>query len=355
MKSERLEKIKHLIHRYELDAILIKSLENIFYLSGFRGSDGLLVVTRGDVILITDFRYITYAKEATEGVVIMERKKDLYPLSTIVRDYDLKRVGFESLYTPYALYQEWQDKLKECEFFPLRSEIDEVRRSKEPDEVDKIRNAVRIAEEAFMEVYEGIRPGKSEKEIAAELDFAMIRRGAEKPSFDTIVAAGERSALPHAKPSNRKIKEGDVVIVDFGAQYEGYCSDETCTIFVGNPPNLLWEIHEIVYEAKQRALDAISVGIPLKKIDSIVRGYIEEKGYGSYFGHGTGHGIGINVHELPQINETAEGVFEENMVVTIEPGIYIPNVGGVRLEDMVLVREGYSTVLTGIRKDLFLL
>jgi Xaa-Pro aminopeptidase len=354
MKGQRIEKVRNLLSKYGLDGILVKSPENIFYLSGFRGSEGLLIVTGGDVILVTDFRYITYAKEELEGVVVMERKGDAYPLSTVVKDYNLKRIGFEALYTTYALYEEWKERLKDSYLFPLKNEIDEIRKCKEPEEIDRIREALRIAEEAFMEVFENLSPGKSEKEVASELDFAMVRKGAEGSAFDTIVASGERSALPHARPSDRLIMEGDVIIVDFGALYEGYCSDETCTIFLGNPPSILREIRDIVYEARERGIESIRAGVSVRDIDAIVRGYIEEKGFGSYFGHGTGHGVGLAVHELPQINERAQGVLEENMVVTIEPGIYIPNVGGVRLEDMVLVQEGYSTVLTSIRKDLFL-
>ncbi len=355
MKAERIEKIRQIMSRYELDGIILTSPENIFYFSGFRGSEGILVVTKGDILLITDFRYVTYAKEAVEGVKVIERKRNTYPLSEVVWAYGLRTVGFESFHTSYAVYEEWRERLKDSRLFPLKKEIDEIRKCKEPEEIDRIRSAIRIAEEAFMEVYERIRPGRTEKEIASELDFAMMKRGAERPSFSTIVASGQRSALPHAMPSDRKIEDGDVLVIDFGAQYEGYCSDQTCTLFVGNPPSLLREIHQIVYEARRRAIEVISSGVPIRSVDSTVRSYIEERGYGEYFGHGTGHGIGLSVHELPQINETVEGVFEENMVVTIEPGIYIPNVGGVRLEDMVLVCEGYSTILTGLRKDPYFL
>lgn len=355
MSAERIKRAREIISKYGLDAILVKGPENIFYFSGFRGSEALLIITGGDVILITDFRYITYAKEELRGITVIERKRDEYPLLEVVKNYGLKRLGFDSLNTSYALFSEWQEKLKGSEFFPLKWELEEIRKCKEPEEIDKIRKAIKIAEEAFTEVYEFIRPGKTEKEIASELDFAMMRRGADKPSFETIVASGERAALPHAKPSEKKIKEGEVVIVDFGAQYDGYCSDETCTIFLGKPSALLKEIHEVVYEARKKALDNIFSGTPAKKIDDIVRGYIEEKGYGTYFRHSTGHGVGLSVHELPQINETSECVLEENMIITIEPGIYIPGLGGVRLEDMVLVGQGYSTILTGIRKDLFFL
>ncbi|MCS7280553.1 MAG: Xaa-Pro peptidase family protein [Desulfobacterota bacterium] len=354
MKAQRIEKVKDLLSKYGLDGILLKSPENIFYLSGFRGSEGLLLVTRGDVFLITDFRYITYAKDSVQGLIVLEKGREKDPLPEIVNDYGLKRIGFESNYTSYAIYEEWKKKLKECEILPLKNEIDDIRKIKEPEEIDKIRKAIRIAEEAFIRVYEKIKAGITEKELACELDFEMQRMGAERPSFETIVASGERTAYPHARPSERRIREGDVLIIDFGAQYEGYCSDETCTVFFGEPTKVLKEIRQIVYEAKEKAIEALQAGVPAKKIDSIVRTYIRERGYGDYFGHGTGHGIGLSVHELPQINDLCESILEENMVITIEPGIYIPNVGGVRLEDMVLIREGYPTVLTALRKDLFL-
>ena len=209
-----------------------------------------------------------------------------------------------------------------------------------------------MATKAFTEVFEKIRPGMTEKEIANELDYTMRRLGADSPSFTTIVASGPRAALPHAEPTDKKIANGEMVIIDFGAQVDGYCSDETCTLSIGEVNGKLQDIYTIVNEAKGLALGKIRTGIPIKDIDMMVRGFIKDAGYGDFFGHGTGHGVGIAVHEAPAINSGGEGLLEEGMVVTIEPGIYIPNLGGVRLEDMVLIMSNTGKVLTHIRKDM---
>ena len=192
----------------------------------------------------------------------------------------------------------------------------------------------------------------TEKEIANDLEYAMRRLGADCPSFSTIVASGPRGALPHAEPTDKKLRDGEAVIIDFGAQVDGYCSDETCTITIGEVNGKIHEIYSIVKDAKDLGLDSIKVGMPVKELDIIVRGFIEERGYGDFFRHGVGHGVGVAVHEAPTISYLSEGLIVPNMVFTVEPGIYIPHLGGVRLEDMVLIEENRTIVLTHIRKDM---
>lgn len=352
MYEGRLEKLRRILLSKELDALILRCPENIYYFSGFRGSEGLLLVSMDESILVTDFRYMTYAKEELKGIKVLEKTKEKNPVYAIIEESNFKRVGFEAMHTPFSVYSEWKERIKGVELLPLGNEIEKIRGIKEPGELDLMLRAVSIAEEALIEVLDNLKPGRTEKEIAIEIDLAMMRKGAESPSFETIVASGERSALPHARPSDKVLKSDEVVIIDFGAKYEGYCSDETVTVFLGEPPPLIRRLREIVSEAKNMALLAIRDGVEARTIDSIVRSFIEKEGFGAYFGHGTGHGIGLSVHELPSINETSDGILESQMVVTIEPGIYIPKVGGVRLEDMVLVGEGHSTVLTKLNKEL---
>ncbi|MCX5809012.1 MAG: aminopeptidase P family protein [Proteobacteria bacterium] len=352
MKQGRIDKVFSLLVNKELDACILKGMDNIFYLTGFRGSEGTLVVTKGDVLLLTDFRYITYAQEVTKDVKVMElnRRKNL--LEEICKKYSIKKMGFDSLHVTYFMYSTWRDVVQDVDFIPIDNEIEGIRKCKEPEEIDAIMKAVHISTEAFVDVFEKIRPGKTEREIANEIDYAMRRLGADCPSFDTIVASGVRAALPHAIPTDKKIKKGETVIIDFGARVDGYCSDETCTVSMGETNGKLREIFTIVDDARMLGLEKARPGVSIKELDMIVRGFIDDAGYGEYFRHGVGHGIGIAVHEAPAINSTGEGVLEENMVITIEPGIYLPHAGGVRLEDMLLITENSVKVLTSIRKDM---
>jgi Xaa-Pro aminopeptidase len=352
MREKRVSSVVELLERQDLHACIIRGMENIFYLTGFRGTEGTALVTRGDVILLTDSRYITYAREVATGCVVVEVKAKDQALEGLFRQYGITKTGFDSVQTTYHMYQSWKEASPDVEFVPLANDIESIRRCKEPQEILAIRKAIRIATDAFSAVLNKIVPGNTEREIANELDCTMRLLGAEGPSFETIVASGPRAALPHGRPTDKKLEAGELVIIDFGCQLDGYCSDETCTVSLGETSKQMKEIHEIVFGAKQKGIEAVRAGLPVKELDMVVRGFIEEKGYGEFFGHGTGHGVGIAVHELPAVTTKGEGILEESMVITVEPGIYIPHVGGVRLEDMVLVRENGGEVLTHLRKDL---
>lgn len=350
--EDRRDKVYRIIDQMAIDACILKGMDNIFYLTGFKGSEGSLLITRGDVFLITDFRYITYAREVATGIKVVEMTSPKELFSDICSRYRLKRIGFDSYHTTYEQYQRWIEYTNGIEFIPLRQQIEDIRRQKDPEELDMIRKAIDIATDAFTEVFDTIRPGMTEKEVANLLDYHMRQLGADRPSFDTIVASGARAALPHAVPTDKQLMAGEAVIIDFGAQVNGYCSDETCTVFIGEVQNRIKKAFTIVNEARWLAIRKARVGIALRELDSTARGYIEDAGYGEYFRHGTGHGVGIAVHEVPAINSSGDGFIEEDMVLTIEPGIYIPNIGGVRLEEMVLVTEDGPKVLTKIRKDM---
>jgi Xaa-Pro aminopeptidase len=350
-RQRRIAKVLQILGEKAVDACLLKGMDNIFYLTGFRGSEGALFVTPGEVTLLTDFRYITHAREVTDNIRIAEVRERRNALPGLVRRSGAKTLGFDSLHTTYSEYKRWAEVLESVELVPMEGEIEEIRRCKEPEEMEAIEAAVDVATEAFMEVAGRIRPGRTERDIANELDHAMRRRGAERPAFDTIVASGPRAALPHAVPTGREIKTGETVIIDFGAQVSGYCSDETCTVRVGNVNGRLNEIFAIVNEARKTAIEHVAVGMPIKELDGLVRALITEAKYGEYFRHSTGHGVGIAIHEAPAVNSSAAGVLEEHMVITIEPGIYVPSLGGVRLEDLVLVTANGPRVLTRIEKE----
>lgn len=351
-RQARIERIQKLIEEAGIDGCVLKGMDNIFYLTGFRGSEGTLLVTRGDVILIVDFRYITHAKEVTRDISIVELKQKQDALYDMCKKYGISQLGFDGAHVPYNTYRSWADNLPGINLVPMSNAVEEIRKIKEPGEIEAVMKAIAAATQAFTDIMGLIRPGNTERNIADELDHAMRGRGAQGPSFPTIVASGPRGALPHAEPSDRKFEAGDTVIIDFGALVDGYCSDETVTVCLGDIPDKMKEVYSIVDDARKLGIDNALSGKAVKQLDDIVRGYIEERGYGDFFRHGVGHGVGIAVHEAPGINSVATGILEENMIVTIEPGIYLPNIGGVRLEDMVLITAGKARVLTGIRKDM---
>ncbi len=255
----------------------------------------------------------------------------------------------------YAIYADLGEKLRETQLVPLDEKIRTVRIRKDPSETRTLRKAIAIAEQALLNNLHRIKPGIAERELAQEIEFEMRRLGAESLAFDTIVASGSRGALPHGKASEKRFEKGDLILIDFGARFNGYHSDQTCTISLGNPTREQKEIYSIVKEAHDRAISLIRPGVAIEEIDRRARQYIEDHGYGSRFGHGLGHGVGLAVHEEPRISFDSSGIAEYGMVFTVEPGIYIPKWGGVRIEDMVRVKRAGCEVLTQIDKGLMIL
>jgi Xaa-Pro aminopeptidase len=352
MQEDRRKSAVSVLDRLALDALLIRGMQNIFYLTGFKGSEGSLLITRGDCVLMTDSRYILHANDVAQGIVIQETRENDGALSTLRDRYGIHRLGFDSLHTTYRMYQRYVESLPGIDLVPVENELEEIRRCKDASEIATMRKGLEIHTQAFNRTFEKIVPGSTEREIANELDYAMRSLGAEGPAFETIVASGPRAALPHARPTDRALGEGDVVIIDFGCLYNGYNTDETVTLCVGEPSDELRNVHAVVNEARRRGIETARAGVSVQDVDSAVRGYVEECGYGEYFRHGTGHGVGVDVHEAPAVTPRVNGTLEEDMVVTIEPGVYLPHVGGVRLEDMIMIRKGQAEVLTSLRKDL---
>ena len=336
-----------------LEGILFSSLENVRYLCGFTGSDGAFALTQKDAFFLTDSRYWTQADEEVRGSQIIHYKKKIDGIVSLLSDLKLKNMGFESASLPFSLHQSLLNKLaKETDLIPLEEEIKNLRAVKDAQEMVLIRRAIEIASNAFLHIIEKLKEGAFERESALEMEFFMKRNGAQALGFDIIVASGKRSALPHGRASGKKIERGDFVLIDFGSSFRGYHSDQTRTLVCGKPSPEQEKVYQVVKEAHDKAIELIRPGIPIHEVDEAARNYIREFGYGEYFGHGLGHGIGLAVHEDPAVNTENQGLVQEGMVFTVEPGIYIPDWGGVRIEDMVWVTPQGAEVLTYLPTEL---
>ncbi len=347
----RIRQIRAILQDKDIDGILITKPENRRYVSGFTGSTGSVFITQQEAIFFTDFRYLGQAAQQCKEYKLVEISRT-NPLTDALREYNIRRLGIEDDFVTFGQYMDYTDKLEKVEFVPLKGALTKLRSVKSPEEIALIQKAAAIADEAFSYIITYIKPGMTELEVALELEFFMRRKGASGLSFDSIVASGERSALPHGVASNKKIENGDLVTLDFGCIYEGYCSDMTRSFIMGQGTEKQKEIYTIVLEAQETALRAVAPGIKGSKLDEIARNIIKAKGYGEYFGHGLGHGVGLEVHELPHVNSLGDVEMEPGMIITIEPGIYIPQLGGVRIEDLVEVTDRGYRVLSNSTKEL---
>ena len=347
----RMARVRAILHELDIDALLFLDMKNVRYLTGFTGSDGALVIGEKQEILLVDGRYINQARKEVEGPRVFEYKDKIDGIVAILSDDSLRSVGFESQAMNVNTHLKLKEKLGALKLNPMSDQIGALRAVKDEKEIAYIRRAAEISCEALTAVRDLIKPGVRETDIAIELDFRMRRCGAEQVSFPTIVASGANSAQPHARPGSRAIENGDMVIIDCGAVYCGYHSDETCTFAVGHKNKKQEEAYSLVKTAHDRALEAVKAGIPCVEIDRIARECIETGKLGKYFTHGTGHGVGLDVHEAPRIASNSEMVLEAGMVLTIEPAVYIPDLWGVRIEDMILVKEEGCEVLTRVSKD----
>jgi Xaa-Pro aminopeptidase/Xaa-Pro dipeptidase len=344
-------RVRSILRELDIDALLLLDMKNIRYLTGFTGSDGALVIGEKQETLLVDGRYTNQARKEVEGPHISEYKEKIDGIAAILSDGSLKSVGFESQAINVNTYLNLKDKLGGLRLNPLSNEIAALRAVKDEKEIAYIRRAAEISYAALNAVRKLIKPGVRETDIAIELDFLMRRRGAEQVSFPTIVATGPNSAQPHAQPGSRAIENGDMVIIDCGAVYCGYHSDETCTFAVGFKDKRQEETYSLVKTAHDRALEAVKAGVSCVEIDRIARECIDTGTLGEYFTHGTGHGVGLDVHEAPRIASNSEMILQAGMVLTVEPGVYIPDLWGIRIEDMILVKEEGCEVLTRASKD----
>jgi Metallopeptidase family M24./Creatinase/Prolidase N-terminal domain. len=352
---KKLDALRKQFSELGIDALLVTNPYNRRYLSNFTGTSGACLITEKDAYFITDFRYVEQAKNQAQGYTLVRQEGDLIrEAGRLCREKKIGRLGFEEKDVTFHTYRQLQEAIPST-LVPVSGAVEKLRLIKTPDEINILKVACDIADSAFHHILEWIRPGVSERDVANELEMFMRKAGATSTSFDTIVASGKRSALPHGVATDKIIEKGDMVTLDFGAYYQGYCSDMTRTIAVGEPPAELKNIYHIVYEAQRIGVESIKRGMTGKEADAVCRDYISEKGYGDLFGHSTGHGIGLEIHEGPTLSFRSDTVLEPGMVVTVEPGIYIPGLGGVRIEDDLLITEAESEVLTHSTKELIIL
>jgi Xaa-Pro aminopeptidase len=349
--TDRLTLIRESLKRRGIVGFLITNLINVRYLTGFRGSSGFALITGKNQVFVTDFRYREQAvQEVKEWDIMIEKGKRHSIITKLIRSMSIGSLGFET-----SVSYEFYRGLLKCgaRLRPLGNVVEGMRAVKEEEEISCIRESVSRAEKAFLDMKGYVRSGRREREIALILEERLKRRGCSAIPFDIIVASGSNSAMPHARATEKRLSPGDLVVIDWGGEADGYYSDMTRTLLL-NGTNLSKkrEIYEVVLKANREALLAVAPGIDTREIDKAARDVIRTAGYSSFFGHGTGHGVGLEIHEFPRITWTKSQAVRDHMVFTVEPGIYIPGIGGVRIEDMVLVKPGISEILTTLPKEL---
>ncbi len=334
------------------DAVLLTSPHNMRYFSGFTGGEGAVVITKKQSMLFTDSRYTEQAQNEAKGFDVIETNDWMKASCRFFQRNSLKVVAVEDDFLSASEYKRLITLAPNREFVMSAAKIRTMRMVKTADELNKIRKAEEIGCRAFEHILDYIKPGVLECDIALEIEYFMKKLGASGLSFDTIAISGARTSLPHGVPTDKRVEKGDFVTLDFGCVLDGYCSDMTRTVVVGKASEEQKRIYEIVKAAQQKGLDAIRAGVKCADCDKAARDYIAACGYGQYFRHSLGHGVGLLVHELPNLSPKSEFVLEENMVVSCEPGIYIPSFGGVRIEDLVTVTKEGCENLTRVTKDL---
>ncbi|TCP70617.1 M24 family metallopeptidase [Baia soyae] len=355
--EKRLANLRREMMSQGIEVYLITNPYNRRYITGFTGSSGVAIVTEKEAVFVTDFRYIDQVKaECPHFRLELQSSLDIWhTVRESIKKLGLKKVSFEATHMTFAQFQALSQGDSSIEYIPAPQIIEELRMIKSEDELSIIRQAATIADRTFEQIIQYIQPGLKESEVQLRLKVLMMEMGATGPSFDIIVASGWRGALPHGVASDKVIEKGDLVTLDFGAAYQGYVSDLTRTVMVGKPNEKQKEIYDIVLEAERKAVDALRPGMTGMEADAVARDLITQRGYGAYFGHGTGHGIGLEVHEGPRLSQAGSNVLKPGNVVTVEPGIYLSDFGGVRIEDDVLITESGHEVLTHCTKELIIL
>jgi len=337
-----------------IDVLLVTNLINVRYLTGYTGSNGIALVGAGTRTFITDFRYVEQAAEEVDPAFDRRRSAQrlLEGIEEALGAGEL-RLGFEATHMSVSEHARLRELLPcRIELVATSGLVEELRAVKQPDEVVAIRAAAALADEAFAELVAGGLTGHTERELGLKLEYEMRRRGASRPSFDPIVAAGPHGALPHARPRDEPVRAGELVVIDWGAQLDGYCSDCTRTLATGALDSEAVEIYQLVLDAQLAALEEMNPGAVGRDVDSVPRAAITAGGHGEHFGHGLGHGVGLEVHEAPRLAQASDTVLAPGNVVTVEPGIYIPGRFGVRIEDLVVVTDEGCEILTSVSKEL---
>ncbi|MBX8937947.1 Xaa-Pro peptidase family protein [Enterococcus gilvus] len=352
---KRIEKLRALMKKEVIDAYLVTSPANLRYLTNFTGTAGLAFITLEKAFFITDFRYTEQAGEQVQAMTIVQQQGDVVgEIIKLMESEGINVLGFEDAFMTYAEYSVFEEVI-DAELAPASGLIETLREQKDDGEIAIIEKACTIADEGFEHVLKMIRPGMTEIEVANQLDFFMRSLGATGTSFDTIVASGVRSALPHGVASTKTIEQGDLITLDFGCVYQGYVSDITRTFAIGDPGQQLKDIYQIVLEAQQKVIDVAQAGVTGAQLDAIARDFITEAGYGDAFGHSTGHGIGMEIHEGPNITRFNDEPLKVGSIITDEPGIYVAGLGGVRIEDDLVILADGNRILTHSPKELIII
>ena len=345
--QDRRGQIKEACNFLNADAFLVSSLVNVRYLSGFTGSNGLLLISGDNDFLFTDSRYIEQGREETCDQITVSLTSGFSAIEEVSRLYSLTNVAFESDHLTYSEFTGMEKLLKpRVNLISAKGVVEKIRSVKDNDEVDLIRRAASLADDAVTLAIQESKPGKSEFEIAWVIEKFLRENGADGVAFDTIVATGANSAKPHHRAGSTIIKAGDSLVIDMGALLNGYRSDITRTVLVDGENEKFRRVYEVVLEAQTTAIKAAKKGVLGKELDLVAREVIANHGFGQNFSHGLGHGVGLDVHEMPMVVPSSEHILEEGMVFTVEPGIYLPGWGGVRIEDMVLLEESEVSLLT---------
>jgi len=351
---ERIKKLRDKLNQENLDLLLVTALPNIRYLCGYTGSNGILLISRDKAIFLTDFRYKEQVKKEVKVAEIKIPPKELFSFLPEIDLLKGKRIkaGFEEKHLTFQLYHRLKALLPQVLWVPTENLVESLLVTKDEDEIKKIKKAADISAKAYREILPLFRPGTKESDIAAELEYRIKKNGGTGSAFEPIVASGLRSAMPHARASSKTLKKGEFVTLDFGASYDGYVCDITRTVVLGNATVRQKKIYNLVLKAQTRAIDSARSGMKGFELDRKARDIIKKAGYQKYFGHGLGHGIGLLVHDSPGINTKSQEVLRPGMVITIEPGVYIPGWGGVRIEDDVLLTRNGCEILTHIDREL---
>jgi Xaa-Pro aminopeptidase len=352
--STRADRLSTRLAEPGIDALLVTNLHNLRYLTGYTGSNGIAVIGPETRTFVTDFRYVEQAAEEVDPS--FERRRSSQQLIEGVQDVlgaGELRLGFEEAHMSVRALAQLRELLAErIELVGVDGLVEGLRAVKEPGEVAAIRAAAILADEAFSELVAGGLIGHNERELAIKLEFEMRRRGARRPSFDPIIAAGAHGALPHARPRDAEIRRGELVVIDWGAELDGYCSDCTRTLAAGAISSEAAEVYELVLDAQLAAVEDVRPGVAGRDVDGVARAAIEAAGHGEHFGHGLGHGVGLEVHEAPRLAQRSDSVLETGNVVTVEPGVYLPGELGVRIEDLVVVTDDGCEILSSLSKEL---
>lgn len=353
-KVQKINKLRDELKEQNLDGLIITNPYNRRYISGFTGTAGIVLITPKEQIFLTDFRYMEQAAKQAVGFNVVEHKQSIIKkLAELIDERDLAKVGFEEDDLTHQTYKAYAKEIN-AELVATSGILANIRMIKTEAELEVMEQAAAISDQAYDHILSFVKPGMTEIEVSNELEFFMRKQGATSSSFDIIVASGVRSALPHGVATDKKIASGELVTLDFGALYKGYCSDMTRTFAVGEISDELRKIYDTVLEAHMRGIKGTKAGMTGKEADALTRDYIKAEGFRDYFGHGTGHGLGMEVHEGPRLSPMGEVTLKENMVVTVEPGIYVPNVGGCRIEDDIVIMKDGNRSLNKAPKELII-